>query len=74
MRSAIFAFAAGVLLLQMQGELFWLWPSLVIGLLACLPVCFRARPATRGLALLGCLLLGFAWAGWRAEWRLADQL
>jgi competence protein ComEC len=28
----------------------------------------------KGLALLGCLLLGFAWAAWRAEVRLADEL
>lgn len=74
MRSAILAFAAGVLLLQTRGELPPLWPWLACGLLASLPYVLRARPATRALALLGCLLLGFAWAGWRAEWRLADEL
>jgi len=74
MRSAILAFAAGVLLLQTRAELPTLWPWLAGGLLAALPYCWRARPATRALALLGCLLLGFAWAGWRAQWRLADEL
>jgi competence protein ComEC len=74
MRSAIFAFAAGVLLLQTSGEL----PSAALWLagggLACLPVALCARPATRALFLVGCLLLGFGWAAWRAEIRLADEL
>ena len=74
MRSAILAFAAGVLLLQTRGELPSPLPWLAGGLLAVLPFCLRARPATRALALIGCLLLGFAWAGWRAELRLADEL
>ena len=74
MRSAILAFAAGVLLLQTSGELPppLLW--LVGGGLACLPAVICARPATRALFLIGCLLLGFGWAAWRAEFRLADQL
>ncbi len=74
MRSAILAFASGVLLLQTQGELPTPWLWLAGGLMACLPYFVRARPASRALALVGCLLLGFAWAGWRAEWRLADEL
>lgn len=74
MRFAILAFTIGVLLLQTRGELPAPWPWLAGGLLACLPYFVRARPASRALALLGCLLLGFAWAGWRAEWRLADEL
>jgi len=74
MRSAILAFAAGVLLLQTRGELPAPWPWLAGGLLACLPFFFVRRPATRVLALLGCLSLGFGWAGWRADVRLADEL
>lgn len=74
MRSAILAFALGVLVLQTRAGL----PSpgiwLIGGGLLCLPAyCCNTRWA-RGLALLGCLLLGFAWAGWRAELRLADEL
>ncbi|MDR2189478.1 MAG: DNA internalization-related competence protein ComEC/Rec2 [Azonexus sp.] len=74
MRSAILAFAAGVLLLQTQSGLPLFWPYCLGGLLACLPWFFHGGRAARALALVGCLLLGFAWAGWRAEWRLADEL
>ena len=74
MRSAVLAFAAGVLLLQTRGELpppaFWL----AGGVLACLPLFLCVRPATRALFLVGCLLIGFGWAAWRAEIRLADEL
>ncbi|MCL2524633.1 MAG: DNA internalization-related competence protein ComEC/Rec2 [Betaproteobacteria bacterium] len=75
MRSAILAFAAGVLLLQTRAELPMPWPWLAGGLLlASLPLVWRGRSAARILALGGCLLLGFAWAAWRAEWCLADEL
>lgn len=74
MRFAVLAFAAGVLLLQTRGEL----PSpalwLVGGILACLPLGLCVRPATRALFLVGCLLIGFGWAAWRADSRLADKL
>lgn len=74
MRSAIFAFAVGVLLLQTRAALPLpaLW--LAGGGLLCLPMALAARPAARALFLLGCLLLGFGWAAWRAEIRLADEL
>lgn len=82
MRSAILAFAFGVLLLQTCAEL----PSpgvwLLLGVLMCLPRWVSGRFCwlntksrwRRGLALLGCLLLGLSWAAWRAELRLADAL
>ena len=77
MRSIIVAFACGVGLLQLQGNL----PGAdVIGALAALAllglflVVRREHWAFRLLALFCCVLLGFVWAGWRAQQRLADQL
>lgn len=74
MRLNILAFAAGVLMLQMQPELPVWWALALGGGVLILP-CWRwsAWPA-QGLAVLGCFLLGFAWAGWRADLRLADAL
>ena len=74
MRSAVLAFAAGVLFLQTRGELPLPLPWLAGGVLACLPFMLRVHPATRALLLIGCLLLGIGWAAWRAEFRLADEL
>lgn len=74
MRSAVLAFAAGVLLLQTRGELPPPLPWLAGGVLACLPLGLCIRPATRALFLVGCLLIGFGWAAWRADSRLADEL
>ena len=75
MRLNILAFAAGVIVLQMQPELPTVWPWALAGLLLALPA-FRWRgnwPA-RLIGILGCLAIGFAWAAWRAEVRLADAL
>ena len=74
MRLNILAFAAGVLLLQMQPELppAGLWA--LGGGLAILPRCRWSGRTARLLAILGCCALGLAWAGWRAELRLAEQL
>jgi competence protein ComEC len=74
MRLNILAFAAGVLGLQMQPELSGWAPWAVGGALLLLPRLRWSGWPVRLLALLGCLALGFAWAGWRAEIRLADQL
>jgi competence protein ComEC len=74
MRLNILAFAAGVLVLQMQPEL-PAWASWAIGgLLLALPVWRWPNWPVKGLALIGCFALGLAWASWRAEIRLADQL
>ncbi|MCG2578094.1 DUF4131 domain-containing protein [Dechloromonas sp. XY25] len=74
MRLNILAFAAGILCLQMQPELpAWVgW--LAGGLLLVLPRLMRRNGPTRILAGIGCLIIGFAWAAWRAEIRLADHL
>ena len=74
MRLNILAFAIGILVVQMQPELPGWVPWAVAGTLLVLPrLCCSGWPM-RLLALLGCLVLGVAWGGWRAEIRLADQL
>lgn len=77
MRLSILAFAAGVLALQMQGEL----PGLVLlSALALASVAgfFVARNGTampaRSVVVLSCVVLGFVWAAERAQIRLADHL
>jgi competence protein ComEC len=74
MRSAILAFALGVLVLQTRAELPSSGICLLGAALLCVPRCCLKQRWASGLALLGCLLLGFSWAGWRAELRLADEL
>ncbi len=79
MRIALIAFFFGVWLLQQQAALpstRWLW---VLPLLsAVLLLSTFAHPFFKivrhlGIALL-CAALGFAWAAWRADLRLADRL
>jgi len=75
MRLAILAFASGIVFLQVQGEL----PAgATIAGLAALGLCafllYRRAPRLRLLSLVGCALLGFSWAAWLAQQRLADQL
>ncbi len=77
MRLSILAFACGVLLLQMQGEL----PGVgVLGILCALALsgfglnAWCRRWPFRVLALIGCGLLGFSWAAWMAQQRLVEQL
>ena len=74
MRRFILAFAAGVLALQLQPDLppSGLW-ALGGGALLLPALVWRGR-VSRGLLLVACFALGFAWACWRAESRLADQL
>ena len=74
MRLNILAFAAGVLGLQMQPALPAWVPLAVGGLLLCLPRLRWSNGIARVMVALGCLALGVAWASWRAEIRLADQL
>ncbi|WP_153130466.1 ComEC/Rec2 family competence protein [Dechloromonas hortensis] len=74
MRLNILAFASGVLCLQMQAALPVWWPWALAGGVLLLPRLFKPHAVTRGLAILACLALGLAWASWRAELRLADQL
>ncbi|MGE5471491.1 MAG: DNA internalization-related competence protein ComEC/Rec2 [Bacteroidota bacterium] len=74
MRLPILAFAAGVLCLQIRPELpdHALWT--LLGVLLCLPRLGARGSLPRWLGIVGCCALGFAWAGWRAEIRLADEL
>lgn len=75
MRFNILAFSAGILFVQLQPALpDWGW-ALAAGLL-CLCLRFLPQPdrLRRGLTVIACLALGVAWASWRAEIRLADEL
>lgn len=77
MRLNILAFACGLLLLQMQGEL--PTTSVLAGLfvfgVAGLSVSMRRRHgALRALLSLCCAVFGFVWAGWMAHQRLAEEL
>ncbi len=75
MRLIILAFAAGIIVLQMQPELppAGLW-ALAGGLLALPAVRWQRAWTGRLLGVLAFLALGFAWAAWRADIRLADAL
>jgi competence protein ComEC len=77
MRGAIPGFVAGILFLQWQAVLpgrVVVSACFVLGLggLLLAPRC--AAVVSRGIMLCTCALLGFAWAAWRAECRLDDQL
>ena len=77
MRLSILAFAAGVLFLQWQAALPVMAVLGGLGGLALFGLFLSARRvhwASCVFSLLCCALLGFVWAGWMAQWRLADQL
>ena len=75
MRLNILAFAAGIVALQMQPELPTVWPWALAGVLLALPAFFwRGVWPARLIGILACVAIGFAWAAWRAEIRLADAL
>lgn len=77
MRLSILAFACGIAFLQAQGELPGAGVMLslvVLALCAFVSVAMSAHRVFRLFRLLACALLGFAWAGWMAQHRLADQL
>lgn len=69
---AALGFALGVITLQFQPQVpAWGSVGLLAGLLFCLPL----RGAWRLTAVFAAaLILGFGWAAWRAEGRLADAL
>jgi len=79
MRLNLIAFCLGVWLLQQQATLpaaRWLWLLPLLLSVLWLPAASRrlAEFARRlGIALL-CAALGFAWAAWRADARLAERL
>lgn len=68
----LLAFVAGILLLQLQPELpaRWLLPACLLPL----PMLWALPRRSLPLLVLPALLLGFAWAGLRAHWRISDQL
>jgi competence protein ComEC len=77
---SLIAFVAGIVLLQCQASLpahpLLLLCAGILALAACrLVPTGNGRMALRTIVLPPlCLLLGFAWAGWQAELRLADRL
>ncbi len=79
MRIALIAFCIGVWLLQQQAALppaRWLWGLPLLSAVLLLPrfsTLFIETARRLGVALL-CVALGFAWAAWRADVRLADRL
>jgi competence protein ComEC len=79
MRMALIAFCFGVWLLQQQAALppeRWLWTLPLLSVVLLLPNYSHAVSETLrrlGVVLL-CVALGFAWAAWRADLRLADRL
>lgn len=79
MRLPLIAFCLGVWLLQQQPELppaRWLWVVPVLFSVLWLPA--YSRPSVEFFRRLGivllCAAIGFAWAGWRADARLAERL
>jgi competence protein ComEC len=69
----VLAFALGVFLLQQLAVL----PAptfLAILALAGMLLCLSGHRRRRWLSIIGAALLGFAWAGGFAQWRLADAL
>lgn len=81
MRMATIGFASGILLLQAQAALpaAWLMWCMSLAVPPLAWVCYTRRhdwPPPWQMLLLGALAVsaGFAWAAWRAEWRLADAL
>ena len=74
MRLNILAFAAGVLWLQMQPELPVWWHWALGGSVLFLPRLHWSAWPTKLLTIVACCALGFAWASWRADLRLTDEL
>ncbi|MDR2016361.1 MAG: DNA internalization-related competence protein ComEC/Rec2 [Burkholderiales bacterium] len=76
MRLLVLSFAAGILWLQHQGDLPDVAVLVVAAAVAAIAAALgrRVRFAGVALALLAAALAGAAWAGWRAQERLADAL
>ena len=80
MRIAILGFLAGIFWLQQQAELPPLWWWTLPAMLLPVAWLLRQHPVAivRGLRYVmlaaACAALGVAWAAWRAELRLADEL
>ncbi|MFP5381681.1 MAG: DNA internalization-related competence protein ComEC/Rec2 [Gammaproteobacteria bacterium] len=79
MRVYLVAFCLGIWFLQQQPELpaaRWLWVLPLLALaLRVPPLSFGVAEVLRRVAVaVLCAALGFAWAAWRAELRLAERL
>ena len=74
MNWAVLFFAAGVACLQRCELLPDCLPLILSAVALILPRLCGDRAWRRVLAGVGCFLLGFSWAAWRAESRLADAL
>ncbi len=78
MRLNLIAFCLGVWWLQQQAALppmHWLWALPLLASVFWLPASSRPRiECLRRTAVVAlCAALGFAWAAWRADARLAEQ-
>ncbi len=77
MRLSVLAFVGGVVCLQMQATLPAPW-LLALGVALAAPAIYlsaRCRPGLfRLVSLCAAAVIGFAWAGAMAHWRLAEQL
>lgn len=69
----IIAFVVGVCLLQRQAELPAVWPLALLAAAAGYAAC-RLAAARPALIMLSALLVGFSFADWRAQMRMAEQL
>lgn len=69
----IIAFVVGVCILQRLPELPTVWP-LALLTLASVYAAGRLHQRKPALVLLSALLVGFTYAGWRAQGRMAEQL
>jgi competence protein ComEC len=78
MRLGVLCFVAGAWWLQQQSELpgpTWTWAAgLCIAAAAMRPAGIAVRLTRLALVGAGCFALGFAWAAWCAQSRLADAL
>ena len=72
------SFVAGVWLLQLRSELPALWPACLLAVpLIALVVALRVRGLRASRLIVACLTsaaMGFFWAAWFAQQRLADEL
>src|ERR1035437_7493669 len=77
MRLTILAFGFGIAFLQVQGELptsGMLYGLVALSLIGVFVMARRKHWLLRFMLLVACFALGFGWAGWMAQHRLADQL
>ncbi len=70
----VLAFAGGVLGVQQQASLYPRWAYLTVLLVGLAAWLMRRTAISTALNILLALIIGVAWAQWRAEWRLADRL